>query len=77
MSLAPALAVPPPTRDLAQGLRNIAEYGLTIVPIRFSGSHAQFDQPAMELGVSNDEIYRKLLNLSDDELSGLRTSRII
>ena len=27
-----SLAVPPPTRDLAQGLRNIAEYGLTIVP---------------------------------------------
>lgn len=26
------IAVPPPTRDLDQGLRNIAEYGLTIVP---------------------------------------------
>ena len=24
-----AIAVPPPTRDLDQGLRNIAEYGLT------------------------------------------------
>ena len=47
------------------------------LPIRFSGSHAQFDQPAMELGVSNDEIYRKLLNLSDDELAGLQTSGII
>lgn len=37
MSLAPALAVPPPTRDLAQGLRNIAEYGLTIVPDVLTG----------------------------------------
>lgn len=35
MSLAhaePAVAVPPPTRDLDQGLRNIRDYGLTIVP---------------------------------------------
>lgn len=31
------LAVPPPTRDLAQGLRNIAEYGLTIVPEALTG----------------------------------------
>lgn len=31
-SPAGSLAVPPPTRDLAQGLANIAEYGLTIVP---------------------------------------------
>jgi ectoine hydroxylase-related dioxygenase (phytanoyl-CoA dioxygenase family) len=28
----PALAVPPPTRDLDRGLANIADYGLTIVP---------------------------------------------
>jgi hypothetical protein len=26
------VVVPAPTRDLAQGLRNIADYGLTIVP---------------------------------------------
>lgn len=31
-SPARSIAVPPPTRDIAQGLRNIAEYGLTIVP---------------------------------------------
>lgn len=34
---AAAPAVPAPTRELAQGLRNIAEFGLTIVPDALSG----------------------------------------
>jgi len=32
-----APAVPPPTRDLAQGLKNIGEHGLTIVPEVLAG----------------------------------------
>lgn len=31
------MSLPPPTRDLAEGLRNIAEYGLTIVPDALTG----------------------------------------
>jgi len=47
------------------------------LPIQFSTSKAQFDQPTMELGTSNDEIYGGLLNLSPDELKELRGSKVI
>lgn len=47
------------------------------LPIRFSGSAAQFDQPAMELGASNDDIYLGLLKLSAQQLAELRESGII
>jgi crotonobetainyl-CoA:carnitine CoA-transferase CaiB-like acyl-CoA transferase len=47
------------------------------LPIRFSASTAQFDQPAMELGASNADVYRELLKLSDSELSALRASGIV
>jgi len=47
------------------------------LPIRFSGSLAQFDHPAVELGASNEEIYRKLLKLSAEELAALRASGIV
>lgn len=46
---APALAVPPPTRDLDQGLRNIADYGLTVVPGVLDGE---------ALGRARDALYR-------------------
>lgn len=49
-------------------------YGL---PIQFSVSKSQFDKPAMELGTSNDEIYGELLNLSPEEISELRSSKVI
>ena len=32
-----AMAAPSPTRDFDQGLRNIAEYGLTIIPDVLTG----------------------------------------
>ncbi|MES2974805.1 MAG: CoA transferase [Pseudomonadota bacterium] len=47
------------------------------LPIQFSASTAQFDQPTMELGTSNDDIYRGLLNLSPGEMSDLRSARVI
>lgn len=47
------------------------------LPIQFSASTAQFDQPAMELGTSNDEIYGDLLKLGPEELRELRSAKVI
>ena len=47
------------------------------LPIRFSRTKSQFDQPATELGAANEEIYRQLLKLSDEDLSTLRADRVI
>lgn len=47
------------------------------LPIRFSETPAQFDQPAQALGASNDDIYRGLLKLSDAELQQLRSEGVI
>lgn len=47
------------------------------LPIRFSHSTAQFDQPAAELGSSNAQVYGELLKLSADQLAGLRQSGVI
>ena len=47
------------------------------LPIRFSRATAQFDQPAMELGASNEDVYGRLLKLSAEELAELRTAGII
>lgn len=47
------------------------------VPIQFSETPASFDQPAQELGASNDEVYRGLLKLSDAELQQLRDQGVI
>lgn len=44
-----SVALPEPTRDLQQGLRNIAEYGLTIVPDVLSGDR---------LAAVRDALYR-------------------
>jgi ectoine hydroxylase-related dioxygenase (phytanoyl-CoA dioxygenase family) len=37
--LRPAAKLPPPTRDFEQGLANIAEYGVTVVPDVLTGDH--------------------------------------
>ena len=55
---------------------DVGAFGMGL-PIKFSASQAQFDQPALELGVSNEDVYRNLLKLSDDELSALRAAGVI
>jgi crotonobetainyl-CoA:carnitine CoA-transferase CaiB-like acyl-CoA transferase len=47
------------------------------LPIRFSKTKSQFDEPATELGAANEEIYRRLLKLGDEDLSKLRADRVI
>jgi formyl-CoA transferase len=47
------------------------------LPILFSDSAAAFDQPAMELGASNTDVYRKLLKMSDEEFSHLHATGVI
>jgi crotonobetainyl-CoA:carnitine CoA-transferase CaiB-like acyl-CoA transferase len=47
------------------------------LPIQFSKSEAQFDQPATELGSSNEQVYGELLALSKREIEELREARII
>jgi ectoine hydroxylase-related dioxygenase (phytanoyl-CoA dioxygenase family) len=49
-----AIAVPPPTRDLAQGLRNIAEFGLTIVPDALSGERLKRTREALYRAAESD-----------------------
>jgi len=44
-----SIAVPPPTRDRERGLKNIAEYGLTIVPGVLAGD---------QLGRAREALYR-------------------
>jgi crotonobetainyl-CoA:carnitine CoA-transferase CaiB-like acyl-CoA transferase len=46
-------------------------------PIQFSKAHAQFDVPAEDIGQSNDDIYRGLLELSERELAELRAAGVI
>jgi crotonobetainyl-CoA:carnitine CoA-transferase CaiB-like acyl-CoA transferase len=47
------------------------------LPIRFSASAAQFDQPAQELGTANQEVYRDLLKLSAQEIASLQSAGVI
>jgi crotonobetainyl-CoA:carnitine CoA-transferase CaiB-like acyl-CoA transferase len=47
------------------------------LPIQFSKSTAQFDQPATELGAANEQIYGELLDLSKREIEELRAAGII
>jgi ectoine hydroxylase-related dioxygenase (phytanoyl-CoA dioxygenase family) len=49
-----ALAVPPPTRDLAEGLRNIADYGLTIVPDVLTGEALTRTRDALYRAAESD-----------------------
>ncbi len=67
MSLAPALAVPPPTRDLAQGLRNIAEYGLTIVPDVLTGDVLNRARDALYRAADSDRARQREQKFSLDD----------
>jgi crotonobetainyl-CoA:carnitine CoA-transferase CaiB-like acyl-CoA transferase len=58
------------------GLADVDAMGMGL-PIKFSKTPVQFDQPAQELGASNDEIYRGLLRLPDDRLQELRDQGVI
>lgn len=49
-----AIAIPAPTRDLAQGLRNIAEYGLTIVPDVLTGTTLTATRDALYRAAASD-----------------------
>jgi crotonobetainyl-CoA:carnitine CoA-transferase CaiB-like acyl-CoA transferase len=57
-------------------LGKIGAFG-TGMPIRFSRSEAKFDQPAQELGASNEEVYGTLLKISKDEMDALRAKGVI
>jgi crotonobetainyl-CoA:carnitine CoA-transferase CaiB-like acyl-CoA transferase len=46
-------------------------------PIHFANAHAQFDEPAQELGAANEQILRGLLNYSASELDELRAAGVI
>jgi formyl-CoA transferase len=47
------------------------------VPIHFSETPVRLDEPAMDLGAANEQIYRGLLGISEDELASLREARVI
>jgi crotonobetainyl-CoA:carnitine CoA-transferase CaiB-like acyl-CoA transferase len=46
-------------------------------PIRFSKAHAQFDQPAQDIGEANKDIYGGLLKMSSREIDDLRSTGVI
>jgi crotonobetainyl-CoA:carnitine CoA-transferase CaiB-like acyl-CoA transferase len=58
------------------GLADVDAMGMGL-PIKFSKTPVQFDQPAQELGASNDEIYRSLLKLPEERLQRLRDEGVI
>lgn len=58
------------------GLADIDAMGMGL-PIQFSKTPVQFDQPAQALGAANSEIYRDLLKLSEAELAQLREQGVI
>ncbi|CAG2147276.1 CaiB/BaiF CoA transferase family protein [Cupriavidus numazuensis] len=47
------------------------------LPIRFSATPSQFDQPAMALGAANAEIYGGLLKLSPQEIAALEEVGVV
>lgn len=47
------------------------------LPIRFSTTPSQFDEPAMTLGGANDEIYGRLLELDAKHIATLREKGVI
>lgn len=47
------------------------------LPIQFSKSKTQFDQPATQLGAANEQVYGELLKLSKKEIDELRAAGII
>lgn len=51
-------------------------YGMGL-PIQFSKTPSQFDEPAQELGAANQQVYCELLGLSSDELSELRAGGVV
>ena len=57
-------------------LGDIGAIGMGL-PIRFSRTPSQFDQPAAELGSANAEIYGGLLRLGTAEMAALKTAGVI
>ncbi|MEN5139419.1 CoA transferase [Pseudomonas pudica] len=47
------------------------------LPIQFSATPSQFDQPAMALGAANEDIYTRLLGLSPEQINSLREQGIV
>ena len=47
------------------------------LPIQFSKSKAQFDQPATDLGAANEEVFGGLLGLSEQQLDELRRAGVV
>ena len=58
------------------GLAGVDAMGMGL-PIHFSRTPVQFDQPAQALGASNDEIYGGLLELSKEQMQALREQGVI
>ena len=61
-----SVTVPEPTRDLAQGLRNIAEYGLTIVPDVLTGDRLQATRDALYRAAESDRARGREMKFSLD-----------
>ena len=47
------------------------------LPIQFSACRVGYDRPASHLGADNDEVFRTILHLDDNEIQRLRNAKII
>lgn len=61
-----SIVIPAPTRDLAQGLRNIADYGLTIVPDVLTGDQLKAARDALYRAAASDRARGREVKFSLD-----------
>lgn len=61
-----SVAVPEPTRDMAQGLRNLAEFGLTIVPDALTGAALTDTRDALYRAADSDRARGREVKFSLD-----------
>jgi len=57
-------------------LGSVQAFGMGL-PIQFSRTPSQFDEPAQALGAANDEVFGMLLGLSREELDELRATGVV
>ncbi len=69
-------AIPEPTRDFAHGVRNIAEYGLTLVPDVLTGDRLTATREAFYRAVDSDRTRGREAKFSLDYASDDTNQRV-
>lgn len=72
----PAVAMPPPTRDMAEGLRNIRDFGFTIVPDVLTGETLAVTRGALYRAAASDRARRREKKFSLDHAGDDSNQRV-